>query len=705
MSHVFKTVGINTITDITDTEKGLGIDLTSATTATKTTMNFVQTTDRTWSWPDGSSTVVGTDLTQTISGKTVYEPTGASVSAAGTNQGTAAVLTAMYNVITTVALGTGVLLPTPTAAGLRCVIVNRGSNILNIFPHSGAAINGLSANEAFTLGVNGSIALQTSSATQWYTANPLLAPSQLPSTVITDTLVADQNDYNPTGLSTAMQLRLTSSGATRTITGLQSFGTALSPVLWELFITNVGTSNNVIFTHESASSTAANRFAFDGRDIVLLPGQSCSLFYDYTSSRWRGIASSQDGYLGGSTAWAGVLTPATLSSDQNDYNPTGFRNTAVLRLNASTIINITGLADPINGRKLDIINIGIIPITFVGQSVLSVVANRFYTSTTLVGGACISLIYDGPSSYWRLTGGTGGATSGAGGLVQSQWTEVISDMSTISQTWDLPYTTINAAGTLPQATITVVRTNAVTATNAVRGCPAFPASGRLVVQTTNNGEQIVDYTGITATTFTGCTGGVGDISVGNYIWGGPAITTIAAGSNNVTLPVATINVTNATLFPASGAIQVVTTNGTEKVTYTGTTGTTFTGCSGGLGTMSTGGAITNVTPSPQDVMTIELVSSGGALIINSTISASTDSNKTGYFQVITDGYFRRGGSTQGNGGAPAGSAVIGLKLSNVPAGYHLIVIKWICSGGVLAVFPVTKSFDNNANLLVQEVSS
>ena len=70
-----------------------------------------------------------------------------------------------------------------------------------------------------------------------------------------------------------------------------------------------------------------------------------------------------------------------------------------------------------------------------------------------------------------------------------------------------------------------------------------------------------------------------------------------------------------------------------------------------------------------------------------------------------DGFFLRGGSTQGNGGAPAGSAVIGLKLSNVPTGYHMIRLRWLVSGGVLAMLPVTQSIHNNANLLVQEVSS
>jgi hypothetical protein len=72
-------------------------------------------------------------------------------------------------------------------------------------------------------------------------------------------------------------------------------------------------------------------------------------------------------------------------------------------------------------------------------------------------------------------------------------------------------------------------------------------------------------------------------------------TTIAAGSNNLSLPQSTINVASTTGFPASGTIFVYTSTGVQTVTYTGGGGggTTFTGCSGGTGTMSTGNTVNN----------------------------------------------------------------------------------------------------------------
>lgn len=89
-------------------------------------------------------------------------------------------------------------------------------------------------------------------------------------------ITADQNDYNPTGLSTASVLRL-NTDASRAITGLQ--GGADGRII---VIHNVG-SNAIVLKDESASSTAANRFALSA-DVTLAADQSAALQYDATSS-------------------------------------------------------------------------------------------------------------------------------------------------------------------------------------------------------------------------------------------------------------------------------------------------------------------------------------------------------------------------------------------------------------------------------------
>jgi hypothetical protein len=101
------------------------------------------------------------------------------------------------------------------------------------------------------------------------------------------------------------------------------------------------------------------------------------------------------------------------------------------------------------------------------------------------------------------------------------------------------------------------------------------------------------------------------VSIGT-ITTGTVATTIAAGSNGLSLPQATINVVSTTGFAASGAIFVLTNQGAQLVTYTGTTGTTFTGCSGGTGQMSTGGTVNALftvnlpaTPASGDTCTVK----------------------------------------------------------------------------------------------------
>jgi len=60
---------------------------------------------------------------------------------------------------------------------------------------------------------------------------------------------------------------------------------------------------------------------------------------------------------------------------------------------------------------------------------------------------------------------------------------------------------------LPQATINVGSTT------------GFPTSGTINVITNANAAQVVTYTGVTATSFTGCTGGTGAMTTGNAVTG------------------------------------------------------------------------------------------------------------------------------------------------------------------------------------------
>ena len=83
------------------------------------------------------------------------------LTALGTTQGTALALSANHNLVTTAAVGTGVVLPAITnppglgvTAGDEITIYNNGANTLNVFPPLGSTI-GLAAVNVAVLIVSG----------------------------------------------------------------------------------------------------------------------------------------------------------------------------------------------------------------------------------------------------------------------------------------------------------------------------------------------------------------------------------------------------------------------------------------------------------------------------------------------------------------------------------------------------------------------
>jgi hypothetical protein len=92
----------------------------------------------------------------------------ASVTAAGSTQGTGTTLTTEFNRVSTVSSGQGVVLPTATA-GMSIVIVNSSANSLLVYPASGAAINSLSTNVGYSHVTLATLQYIAISSTQWYT--------------------------------------------------------------------------------------------------------------------------------------------------------------------------------------------------------------------------------------------------------------------------------------------------------------------------------------------------------------------------------------------------------------------------------------------------------------------------------------------------------------------------------------------------------
>jgi hypothetical protein len=88
----------------------------------------------------------------------------------GTNaQGQGALVSDISVITTTAANPSGVTLPTATQ-GRRIVVINKGTNPVNIFPATGATVDALAANASIQLPINGVLEFNASSTTQWYSS-------------------------------------------------------------------------------------------------------------------------------------------------------------------------------------------------------------------------------------------------------------------------------------------------------------------------------------------------------------------------------------------------------------------------------------------------------------------------------------------------------------------------------------------------------
>ena len=113
-------------------------------------------------------------------------------------------------------------------------------------------------------------------------------------------ITADTNDYAPTGLATSTILRI-NTDATRKLTGLTAYSGKIVTII------NIG-SFPLGLVAESASSTAANRFALD-YDKYIRPNQTITLWYDVTSARWKSFTHKD------STAFQTLTDAATIAYD------------------------------------------------------------------------------------------------------------------------------------------------------------------------------------------------------------------------------------------------------------------------------------------------------------------------------------------------------------------------------------------------------
>lgn len=99
-----------------------------------------------------------------------------------------------------------------------------------------------------------------------------------------------------------------------------------------------------------------------------------------------------------------TLSPAQITANQNNYNPTGLGAAGVLRLNSDAARDITGIVPSANHQALLVLNVGGFPITLRHESGSSTAANRFTfasgTDLVLNRTGMLWLFYDQTTARW-----------------------------------------------------------------------------------------------------------------------------------------------------------------------------------------------------------------------------------------------------------------------------------------------------------------
>lgn len=198
----------------------------------------------------------------------------------------------------------------------------------------------------------------------------VISPSQI---------TANQNDYNPTGITAASVLQL-SSDAARSISGIA--GGAEGRVLT---ILNVG-SQPINLLDENTASSSANRLTL-GSDLALAGKQAAILRYDGTASRWYALARPGTGQLLAANNLSDLASSAAARGNLGVRDVLTANRSYYVRTDGSN--SNTGLANTSGGAFLTIQK-AIDTVAALDLATFNVtinVADGTYTSTTTVNGA------------------------------------------------------------------------------------------------------------------------------------------------------------------------------------------------------------------------------------------------------------------------------------------------------------------------------
>lgn len=101
-----------------------------------------------------------------------------------------------------------------------------------------------------------------------------------------------------------------------------------------------------------------------------------------------------------------IISPTSLSANQNNYAPTGFDTSTIVRLTSSTGVIISGFTSTVSVLQKKLINVGTNAITLSHQDAGSSTTNRTIvpggSSITMLADDSIDIFYDSVTTRWRV---------------------------------------------------------------------------------------------------------------------------------------------------------------------------------------------------------------------------------------------------------------------------------------------------------------
>jgi hypothetical protein len=176
--------------------------------------------------------------------------------------------------------------------------------------------------------------------------------------------------------------------------------------------------SGITLTDGGAGSTITvavdNEVLQDMISTFLVAGSGITLTYNDAGNTLTVAVSGTAGTLTQDFNLTGVLSPAQITADQNNYEPANIGTNTIIRLSSDASRNVTGMGGGSSGEVKILVNVGSFDIVLTNEDASSTAANRFSWpqggSYTLTPGGSVTVAYDNTSSRWRPVSLTGSST-------------------------------------------------------------------------------------------------------------------------------------------------------------------------------------------------------------------------------------------------------------------------------------------------------